>query len=87
MNNEHPPQQGQIGNAHPFPPTPHEFIGRLTIKLNGQEAHKVIAYDASAGWLERFVVEGGQPVIRGCELLTERVEGHVEVSWRDVPVE
>jgi hypothetical protein len=56
---------------------------QVEITLNGEHQTDVIAYDADAGWAERYVRdERGQYVVKGDLLATERVAGVVEVHWR-----
>ncbi|PHP20319.1 hypothetical protein CG471_07920 [Sphingobium sp. IP1] len=61
-----------------------DIAARLRIELNGTEQHRVVAYDAEAGWVDRHEVDvAGDVVIdrvRG-QVSIERVTGLVVVSF------
>jgi hypothetical protein len=64
----------------------------LRIFLNSVPQHGVLEYDTKAGYLVRYAMEVlpgrtyPQIKMHGDEVVTERVEGIVEVLWRDEPV-
>lgn len=55
---------------------------RVEVVLDGEPVADFVAYDAVAGWVERYRLERGRPVVTGEHFATERVAGVVEVRWR-----
>lgn len=58
---------------------------RLCIKVSGVEQHRVIAYDAEAGWVDRYETDlQGHIVVdrRGEKASVERISGRVTVALR-----
>lgn len=58
---------------------------RLCIKVDGVEQHRVIAYDAEAGWVDRYETDlQGHIVVdrQGERASVERVSGRVTVALR-----
>ena len=71
--------------------TPAFIANRLRIFLDAVPQSGVLEYDTEAGYLVRYVVlptPAGSPTkfkVAGDEVETERVEGIVEVMWKDGP--
>lgn len=64
---------------------PYESLGerRLTIRiyLDGIEQHGVVAADRAQGWLRKFVMADGHPVVERGRFTTEVVRGEVEFRF------
>ena len=54
----------------------------IEIRCDGELQTNVIAYDVEAGQLERHIMKGDKVVLLGDTVLTEIIQGNVEVSWR-----
>jgi len=80
-----PPTYAKVGV------TPAFIANRLRIFLDAVPQSGVLEYDTDAGYVVRYVVlptPAGSPTkfkVVGDEIETERVEGIVEVMWRDEP--
>jgi hypothetical protein len=55
---------------------------RVEVLLDGELQPGFVSYDAEKGWVERYRLERGRPVVTGEHFATERVAGVVEVRWR-----
>lgn len=64
------------------------IMSNLRIFLDTVEQYGVFEYDTQAGYLVRYATEDGVvkfiKIVNGKSVL-ERVEGIVEVMWRDYP--
>ena len=54
---------------------------KVEVVLDGEPVD-FVSYDAEAGWVERYRIVRGRPVIEGEKFATERVAGVVEVRWK-----
>lgn len=56
---------------------------KLTVRLDGVLQEKVLAYSQLEGWVRRYKIQDGRPVIENDHIVHEVVPGRVEIGIED----